>query len=367
MQESTYSELTEKYRITSCLSKGSAEYRVYTAVTVDDPDPLILKELDEKRAEIYDRLCGAENSHVAQVYAVYRITDRDGLYISVNECAGRTDEKGRPMTLTELVNRNGVLEEKQALQIALSICDGAAFLHRMGIIHKDLKPDNIMAEQEAGGGFRVRIIDFGISEYAQRVNGTTVVRTSLEEAGTRGYNPHDRIVTPRWDVYSIGCILNYMLTRHTPDMDLYGGSFPVRRIIMRCTDEFSLRYAGMKQLSRELSHEAGVLLWDRIPVLRSIPGYRTHTPWKSLLATACYLILIYLGADIIIHRGVDKVFTLFILTWVIGPIQILFDPLYLTWRIKSLRILHRNTRLYTVIQAVGLFLCFVLSIILYYI
>ena len=85
----------------------------------------------------------------------------------------------------------------------------------------------------------LKIIDFGVSDIAENIQETTIIKTHIEDAGTEGYNPHDKKITSRWDVYSIGCILNFILTGHTPDMDSYKKSTAIHNIIEHATEDMT--------------------------------------------------------------------------------------------------------------------------------
>jgi len=313
------------------------KYKTYTATTDSDPCPVIIKEMDEKRAQIYTSLTGIQNKYIAKVYDVHKVNDPNGsspFYIAVTECAGHCDENNEEPTLSHYIHKHGPLCKDTALRFAMQICDALISIHDKNIVHRDLKPDNIIVSDETENFMPVlKLIDFGISGNGENPYESTIIKTHIEDAGTVGYSPYDKMLTPRWDIYSLGCILNYMLTGHTPDMHLYSDDFEIRRIIEKCTDEYSRRYINAKSLYNELSHSARIRLWDRIPILRSIPGYRSHTLWKSTIATICYALLFYLGIDIIKHRGIDTTFTIFVISWFFLPVMIIFDPMYLCYRI----------------------------------
>lgn len=347
-------------------------YRVYTAWTDHDFSPVILKEMDEKRANIYMALSGTWNPHVADVYSVLRlensfITQGDSkkqMYLAITECICNKAENGLDMTLTNYIKTYGVFDELSALKLCIQICDGLRDIHRLGYIHKDLKPDNIMVcdTPDKSGLPLLKIIDFGVSDIAENIQETTIIKTHIEDAGTEGYNPHDKKITPRWDVYSIGCILNFMLTGHTPDMDSYKRSTAIHNIIERATDDFSLRYSSVTELSKALSHEARISLWDRLPLLRSIPGYRSHTLWKSLIATSYYLLLIYLLGDAFISR---PAFLLIVIPlWFFLPMLTVFDPFRIIPRIKPLRKFRKNPYFLILSKTIAIIVYFIISVIL---
>lgn len=347
-------------------------YRVYTAWTEHDFSPVILKEMDEKRANIYMALSGTWNPHVADVYSVLRlensfITQGDSkkqMYLAITECICNKAENGLDMTLTNYIKTYGVFDELSALKLCIQICDGLRDIHRLGYIHKDLKPDNIMVcdTPDKSGLPLLKIIDFGVSDMAENIQETTIIKTHIEDAGTEGYNPHDKKITSRWDVYSIGCILNFILTGHTPDMDSYKKSTAIHNIIERATDDFSLRYSSVTELSKVLSHEAGISLWDRLPLLRSIPGYRSHTLWKSFIATSYYLLLIYLLGDAFISR---PAFLLIVIPlWFFLPMLTVFDPFRIIPRINFLRKFRKNPYFLILSKTIAVIVYFILSVIL---
>ncbi len=350
-----------EYVVEEDLTQGAPgkKYRTCTASTADDHTTVVIKEMDETRAQIYTLLAGIQNRHIAHIHGVYRIDDPAGnepFYIAVTECVGHCDEKNREPSLTEYVNRYGPLDKMTALGFALQICDAMKAIHRKNIIHRDLKPDNIMVSDEMDGDLPcLKLIDFGISNVGEDPNEITRIRTHIEYAGTACYCPYDKRLTPKWDIYSLGIVLNFMLTGHTPDMHIYNDDPEIRNIIEQCIDEYSLRYRSSDSLYREINHSARTGLWDRIPILRSVPGYRSHTLWKSIIATLCYALLVYLGIDIIAHRGIDSTFAVFVLSWFLLPVMIVFDPLYLRYRIKPLRALRHNGRLFIILQAAALF------------
>lgn len=349
-------------------------YKVYTATTADDFNPVILKELDEKRALIYETLSKQWNPHVANVYSVHRLENSSiievgrikHLYLAITECVINPSIKNKNATLTNYIRQNGTLDEKTALLFCMQICDGLRDIHKTGYIHKDLKPDNIMISEQAdaNGLPLLKIIDFGVADSAEHLSDETMIKTKIEDAGTDGYNPHDKMVTARWDIFSIGCILNFMLTGHTPDMDIYSKSWNIRRIIERSTDDFSARYSSVSEFHRILSHEAKIDFMDRVPILRSLPGYRSDTWWKKLVATPYYLLMIYLICDTIVLGDSNLIIPIIVIFWLVLPLIIVFDPFNWLARIKLLRPLRKSTYAYTIVKVISVATCFVIPLII---
>ncbi len=114
--------------------------------------------------------------------------------------------------LKTLIHRIGQLSLGKTVSIAKQICEGLAEAHRLGVVHRDLKPQNIMIDQEG----HVRIMDFGIARSLQR-EGLTEADMVV---GTADYMAPEQIegteIDHRTDIYSLGVVLFEMLTGQTP-------------------------------------------------------------------------------------------------------------------------------------------------------
>jgi serine/threonine protein kinase/Tfp pilus assembly protein PilF len=114
--------------------------------------------------------------------------------------------------LKSVLRMMGQLSSGQAVLVARQICEGLAEAHRLGVVHRDLKPQNIMIDREGN----VRIMDFGIAR-SLRVKGMTGAGVVI---GTPEYMSPEQIegqeVDSRSDIYSLGIILYEMMTGHVP-------------------------------------------------------------------------------------------------------------------------------------------------------
>jgi serine/threonine-protein kinase len=114
-------------------------------------------------------------------------------------------------TLAERLRRDGALPPAEAARIAAAVADGLDVAHRAGIIHRDIKPGNIMLT--AGG--EVKVMDFGIAA-AWEAHSTT----GQQVLATANYVAPERIMggraTPAGDLYSLGVVLYEMLTGQPP-------------------------------------------------------------------------------------------------------------------------------------------------------
>src|SRR5215467_8857359 len=114
-------------------------------------------------------------------------------------------------TLKELLIRNGPTPIPIAIDYARQILGALSFAHRHGIVHRDIKPHNIIVRPDG----RLKVTDFGIarSGASQMTEAGSIVGTAqyLSPEQARGAR-----VDPRSDIYSLGIVLYEMLTGHVP-------------------------------------------------------------------------------------------------------------------------------------------------------
>jgi serine/threonine protein kinase len=116
-------------------------------------------------------------------------------------------------TLDELVGKRGALPVDEALEIAIAIARGLAFAHRHGLVHRDVKPQNILLN----GDRRPKVTDFGIARSLDVKKGVTQTGTVL---GTSNYIAPEQAsgdgASVQSDVYSLGVVLFELLTGSVP-------------------------------------------------------------------------------------------------------------------------------------------------------
>jgi eukaryotic-like serine/threonine-protein kinase len=116
-------------------------------------------------------------------------------------------------TLDELVGKRGALPVDEALEIAIAIARGLAFAHRHGLVHRDVKPQNILLN----GDRRPKVTDFGIARSLDVKKGVTQTGTVL---GTSNYIAPEQAsgdgASVQSDVYSLGVVLFELLTGGVP-------------------------------------------------------------------------------------------------------------------------------------------------------
>ena len=139
------------------------------------------------------------------VCRIYDIGETDGIhYVSMEYIEGRT--------LSDILNQRGALPVDEALYVLRQILHALGEAHRSGVVHRDLKPQNIMVDPNG----RATMMDFGISFSADAVHLT---QTGMMVGTPRYMAPEqfsEQEVDQRADLYSCGVILYEMLTGRAP-------------------------------------------------------------------------------------------------------------------------------------------------------
>jgi serine/threonine protein kinase len=181
-----------------------------------------------------------------------------------------TMEYVRGEDLKRLIRKMGQLSAGQAIPLAKQICEGLGEAHRLGVVHRDLKPQNVMVDEEGNA----RIMDFGIARSikAKGITGAGVM------IGTPEYMSPEQVegkgADQRSDIYSLGVMLYEMVTGRVP----FEGDTPftigvkhkseipknpkqlnaqipedLSRVILRCIEKNpEERYDSTRDLAREL-------------------------------------------------------------------------------------------------------------------
>ena len=123
-------------------------------------------------------------------------------------------------TLAEYLAGGGRIMPERAIEIAEAVCDALAAAHAQGVIHRDIKPGNIMITPSG----QVKVADFGI---ARMTSSAETIEQTAAVLGTAAYlspeQAQGRPVDARSDLYSLGCVLYEMVTGRPP----FTGDSPV--------------------------------------------------------------------------------------------------------------------------------------------
>jgi predicted Ser/Thr protein kinase len=194
-----------RYRVIGLLGRGGMG-EVYRATDLALGQSVALKILPEDAAtnqQLLERFQGevriARQVSHPNVCRVYDLGEADGIpFISMEYVDGED--------LASLLHRIGRLPSDKALEIARKLCAGVAAAHERGVIHRDLKPQNIMLNKRG----EVIIMDFGLAAVADQLHGAEA------RNGTPAYMAPEQLrgdsVTAKSDIYALGLIFYELFT-----------------------------------------------------------------------------------------------------------------------------------------------------------
>jgi serine/threonine-protein kinase len=139
------------------------------------------------------------------IVAVFDSGSDDGTHFIVTELV-----EGE--TLADRLGRDGPMPPAEAVAVAVDIARALAAAHARGLIHRDIKPGNVMLLPDG----RVKVVDFGI---ARAAGSDTLTHTGVVLGSTAYLSPEQaggQPVDERADLYSLGCVLYEMLTGQVP-------------------------------------------------------------------------------------------------------------------------------------------------------
>jgi serine/threonine-protein kinase len=201
--------LASRYRIVSRLGKGGMG-EVFRADDIMLGQPVALKFLPENAGRninlltrFYDEVRIARQISHANVCRVYDIGEIEGQpYLSMEYIDGED--------LSSLLRRIGRLPGDKAAEFARKMCAGLAAAHAQGVLHRDIKPGNIMID----GRGEPRITDFGLAAVAAGIEGAEI------RNGTPAYMAPEQLegreVTVQSDLYALGLVFHEMFTGKVP-------------------------------------------------------------------------------------------------------------------------------------------------------
>jgi serine/threonine protein kinase/uncharacterized protein HemY len=207
----TGSTFAGRYQIIEELGKGGMG-KVYKAQDTDLKEKVAIKLLrpeiaaDEKTIERFkNELKFARKIRHKNVCQMYDLNKEKGAHYITMEYVDGKD-------LKSMIRMMGQLSSGKTIFIAKQVCEGLVEAHGLGVIHRDLKPQNIMVDEEGNA----RIMDFGIAR-SLKTKGITAAGVMI---GTPEYMSPEQVegkeVDQRSDIYSLGVILYEMVTGRVP-------------------------------------------------------------------------------------------------------------------------------------------------------
>ena len=216
------STFADRFQVIEELGKGGMG-EVYKVFDKKIKEKVALKLLnpeiaaDEKAIERFrNELKYARKISHRNVCRMFDLSEEEGTQYIIMEYVPGEDLKGT-------IRRVGLLSIGKAISISKQVCEGLAEAHRLGVVHRDLKPQNIMVDREGNA----RIMDFGIARSIKTkgITGTGVM------IGTPDYMSPEQVegkeVDHRSDIYALGVILYEMVTGGVP----FEGDTPLSVIV----------------------------------------------------------------------------------------------------------------------------------------
>jgi non-specific serine/threonine protein kinase len=165
--------------------------------------PHLTSEFEEKERFIHEAKAASALNHT-NITTIYEIDEFEGqMFIVMEYVEGRT--------LKQVIEKEA-LSIKKVLDIGIQICEGLAMAHEKGIVHRDIKSDNIMLTPRG----QVKIMDFGLA----KLKGATKLTKTRSTLGTLAYMSPEQAqgeeVDQRSDIFSFGVVLYELLTKNLP-------------------------------------------------------------------------------------------------------------------------------------------------------
>lgn len=212
--------LAGRYQLESVLGRGGMGV-VYTARHIAINRTIAVKVLRRDLARSGDAVARFHRearaaASIGSPYIVdvfdFGFTDEGDAYIAMEKLDG--------IDLRRLVKDNGALAPSRALQICKQIAKGLSAAHGRGIVHRDLKSENVFVCPRDGSE-HIKLLDFGISKVTELDDGRGPLTSEGVVMGTPHYMAPELLhgamaADQRADVYALGCVLYEMLTASVP-------------------------------------------------------------------------------------------------------------------------------------------------------
>ena len=293
--------IDDAYHVEQVLARGPRG--VTELVTIDGVGPFVRKKIPTVLAQrgVWSALGGSTCPRLPRVEATYELPD----------CVAVVLDYVPGPTLEQVVAERGRLQQNEAVNLAQQICEAVQELHRLGILHRDLTPANIIVADDGA-----HIIDLGIArpltDTANRNRDTTALGTyGFASPEQYGFAPTD----VRSDIYSLGRILGFMLTGVYPDDTRYTPLLSddlrvtprLRAIVERATAfEPSARYQNVAQFAQALTSPTD-------PVDSYVPAYAVQRPVANgkprprtviAVAVACVAVIAIVAGAVLVPRWI---------------------------------------------------------------
>ncbi|SHJ38782.1 Serine/threonine protein kinase [Clostridium cavendishii DSM 21758] len=291
--------------------------KVYLVKNTLDNKIYIKKHVENYNLNVYKMLKSIESYNIPRIYDLFEI---DNELIIIEEFING-------LTLEEIKEKSYLIDEKKVALYMITLCGALEKLHNLNppIIHRDIKPSNIIINNDG----ILKLIDFDVSKIFKEYS-----KKDTALLGTKGYISPELYCFNRTDIrsdiYSIGILINVLTIGAYPqDIENPGILNP---IIKKCTNlSPENRYQTVSELKKDLENifeevdeskkslsleknkkemfKKPIINYDLTEdnkalastnaspiklseIYKIIPGFRTETPWKTIIAILWYMFVI---------------------------------------------------------------------------
>lgn len=285
------STFASRYRITQEIGRGgmglvykAEDERLRRVVALKFLPPALTWEASAKERFVHEAQAASSLDH-PNICTIYEIDEtEDGqMFIAMAFCEGEP--------LTKWIGR-GAMAIDEALDIAIGTCAGLGAAHAAGIVHRDIKPGNIMLKDAK----RARIVDFGLAKLA----GEARLTTKGTVVGTAHYMSPEQArgeeVDARADIWAVGVVLYEMLTGKAPFRGdtqqavihsiLHGDAEHVSRLRAGVPPALSKAVERCLKRSPDYRYRSAVELQAELEAIRDITGTRRMSATRRLAGLA---------------------------------------------------------------------------------
>lgn len=222
--------LDGNYRLDSVLGKGTTG-TVYRATRLKFSDEVAVKLIEADGAA--DAAAGERFRGAAQLVVRLKHPGAVTLYdfgVTADGSMYLVTELVEGRTLREIINEQRALEIKLVAEINSQVCSALDEAHRLGIVHGDIKPDNVVVRTSAGG-IHVKVLDFGVTKIRSLMLSDP---EAVALGNPRYFSPEECMGEPldgRSDIYSWGIVLYEMLSGTVP----FSAPTPTAQIVQKVT------------------------------------------------------------------------------------------------------------------------------------